>query len=104
MPSPTPTDRLIQALETLPPSFEREDLLKRTRAQEFHDFRGPATFPKVVLVEALSEIPGPEALAVLDRAMNGEFDDEMTAEDYDDLERSLSAQDKHLLAMIPRPA
>lgn len=102
--SQTPHDRLIAALEVLPPSADLDDILARARAYHFHDFRGPSTFPKVLLVQALAELPGAEALALLDRVMDGEFDDEMTAEDYDDLERSLSAQDKHLLAMIPRPA
>jgi hypothetical protein len=79
------TRRLIEALEQLGASVPRDDLLRRARANEFHDFKSPHANPCTVLVHALRRA-GADFVPLSHRAMRGDFDEAPDAEDEAELE------------------
>jgi hypothetical protein len=67
----TCTKKLVEALETLPQSFNRDELIRRAKKDRFHDFKSDSATPCVDLVMQL-RAAGFEEMAK--RAMEGEFD------------------------------
>ena len=70
---PKGTDKLIYDLGRKPPNALRDELLRWAREGRYHDFKSSIPFPKIELVQDLTQY-GYDDLAR--KAKRGEYDDE----------------------------
>ena len=67
------TDRLIHALKQLPPSSDREYMIKKASQLAYHDFDSQYPFPRKELIKDLNHIWDYAAELLLERIKRGEF-------------------------------